>query len=419
MIVADVDFGSFPCAFPTKTYPPDHKETMELGPNAEMSLAQEDQSMAVVEVSQRLESLDMNPTAEDAYEQAVLSHAQGNGSSPNVDSAVAALKTHAPAPTIVTTDHYRQFLELLYSRFTQSVAPLPKSITQSFNPSPPRATLQEVDADGKVKESNATSSPNAVARSSNSRVSYVPSSRSYSKPTPPANPARRRTTSAPSNPSPAASLSLVRKQVTSTFDDLGSMMKVAEGMMDYMRTDMEEEMKRRRRRAREENHQMDTSDDEEPLTRKVPVARSTAWYSAAGSPLSQDPSVSSNLHIASNGQRKLITPRRLRSRLSGSVSPLATIPESTEPGAAVSSDAIEKCASQLTTLKLDDASKSAQQIAPKPIVQISTPPVLASNPIRLYVGYNRDCTVRPSFVFGSDMISTPSSYNPSSYEIVL
>ncbi|KIO29979.1 hypothetical protein M407DRAFT_159428 [Tulasnella calospora MUT 4182] len=393
---------------------------MELGPNAEMSLAQEDESMAVVEVSQRLESLDMNPTAEDAYEQAVLSQARGNGSSSSVDSAVASLKTHVPAPTIVTTDHYREFLELLYSRFTQSVAPLPKVITKSFNTPPPRATLQEVDADGKVKEPNATSPPNTVARSSNSRVSYVPSSRSYSKPTPPANPARRRTTSAPSNPSSTAtSLSLVRRQVTSTFDDLGSMMKVAEGMMDYMRTDMEEEMKRRRRRAREDNHQMDTSDDDEPLTRKVPVARSTAWYSATGSPLSQDPSVSSNLHIPPNGQRKLITPRRLRTRLSGPVSPLTTIPESTEPGQALSSDAIEKCTSSLTTLKLDDASKSVQPMIPKPTAQISTPPVLASNPIRLYVGYNRDCTVRSSFVFGTDMVSTPSAYNPTSYEIVL
>ncbi|KAG8909720.1 hypothetical protein FRC01_006774, partial [Tulasnella sp. 417] len=86
MIVADVDFGSFPCTFPTKAYTPDHKETMELGPNAEMSLAQ-DEPMAVVEVSQRLESLDMNPTAEDAYEQAVISSAQGNGSSSSVDSA--------------------------------------------------------------------------------------------------------------------------------------------------------------------------------------------------------------------------------------------------------------------------------------------------------------------------------------------
>lgn len=285
MIIADVDFGSFPCAFPTKPYVPDRKETMELGPNAEMSLAQEqstDEPMAVVEVSMRLESLDMNPTAEDAYEQAVMAHAQDNGSTSGVDSAVASLQTHVPAPTVVTTDHYRQFLELLYTRFTQTVTPLPKVIAKSFHTPPPRATLQEVDADGKIKEPNATSSPNSSSsaptstRPSNSRVSYVPASRSYAKPTPPTNPARRRTTSAPSNPSPATTnLSLVRRQVTSTFDDLGSMMKVAEGMMDYMRTDMEEEMKRRRRRAREEHHQMDTSDDDEPLTRKVPVAQSS------------------------------------------------------------------------------------------------------------------------------------------------
>ncbi|KAG9007535.1 hypothetical protein FRB90_009344, partial [Tulasnella sp. 427] len=345
MIVADVDFGSFPCTFPTKPSQPEHKETMELGPNAEMSLAQDaDESMAVVEVSQKLQSLDMNPTADEAYEQAVLSHAQGNASPSNEDSTIASLATHVPAPTIVTPDHYRQFLELLYSRFTQTVAPLPKSITKSFNTPPPRATLQEVDADGKVKESTDKSSPkpssSAVSRPINSRIGYVPTSRTYCKPI--ANPARRRTTSAPSNPSSSTpNLSLVHRQVTSTLEDLGSMIKVAEGMMDYMRTDMEEEMKRRRRRAREENHQMDTSDDDEPLTRKVPVARSTPWYSATGATSTQDPSVSSNLHVAPGGQRKLITPRRLRSRLSGSASPLATIPESSEPGEPLSNDAIE------------------------------------------------------------------------------
>lgn len=108
-----------------------------------------------------------------------------------------------------------------------------------------------------------------------------------------------------------------------------------------------------------------------------------------------DRDVNPTQHIAS---RPMITPRRIRCRLSHGRN-LDTIQEVTEPGEPLAADAIDKCASKLTSLRIEDA--------PKPIAPTVTP-APASNPIRLYVGYNR--VTRPPFLYGTDVVSTQNCF---------
>jgi len=161
-------------------------------------------------------------------------------------------------------------------------------------------------------------------------------------------------------------------------------------LVQYMRDDVEEVRKKwrnkdraHRERARPTNHgyrsnsSSDDSEDEDdaPLVRKVPVGRSAPWYSPSGSPPVQDSNVSSTLHVA---PRKIITPARLKSRR-----PMAP-------------DALDKCTSKLTGLKLQEP----LVISPPETHEVEWP----TSPIRMYSGYMN--SVRPQFVFGTDVVST-------------
>lgn len=266
-------------AIVTPTPQPWSTTTMtELSPNPDMSLAQQDvPSMAVTTLAQRLAqtSLDMNPSAEDAYEQAVMTYATQNGSGSTLTISGS-----------VSSDNHQDFLRLL-ARFHQAVAPLPKSITKSFTraTTPPRAegpkTYASISSDHAMEDQERTSS-SVSSFSGRSRLAYVPS-RGYSKPANAPSPARRRTSSAPS---PAASL-IKKISVAPAFKDMESLIKTADEMMHFMRNDMEEVMKRSRRRdreTREAGNAMDVDkktpdqagkfvdiEDDAPLVRKVPV----------------------------------------------------------------------------------------------------------------------------------------------------
>ena len=111
------------------------------------------------------------------------------------------------------------------------------------------------------------------------------------------------------------------------------------------------------------------------------ISKGIAWYSTVTFPASQDPSLSTS--------RPIITPRRLRPQL-------ATITEVTEPGEELAPDALDKCTSRLTSLRIEDA---------------PPPQPKRSNPIRMYVGYNR--VARPPFKFGGTDVSTSNSFEDS------
>ncbi|KAG8904019.1 hypothetical protein FRB99_002361, partial [Tulasnella sp. 403] len=189
----------------------------------------------------RFASLDMNPTADDAYEQAVLAQAhtipdsvmpwptQSNSQSLSV---APVYQTQPQGSSMVASEH--DFLRLL-SRFHQSVAPLPKSITTSF------ANSKDSDRAGSAAGKEASERRDATSSKdgSTSRLGYVPS-RSYSRPNTVL--ARRRTSSAPS---PAAAI-LRKAAIPPVFNDMESLLRKAGDLIDYMRRDVEDAMKRRR-----------------------------------------------------------------------------------------------------------------------------------------------------------------------------
>ena len=237
----------------------------ELSPNAEMTLAM---SITAPEsfttLSASMQSLDMNPTADDAYDQAVISAAHRMGvfnGDPSSSSSGAMVSSAS-----VGINHHEDFLRLL-TRFHQAVTPLPKSITMSFSPP------------------SSSSKPSGFPP--RSKVYYCPT-RSYSRPNSSTasgmSLARRRTSSAPDLVSQRVTIPLV-------FNDMESLLSKANEMVDVMRSDIEDTMQRHRnrdRKAREreriQSRSLSVIDEDEdevddaPLLRKVPVSTQPCTY---------------------------------------------------------------------------------------------------------------------------------------------
>ncbi|KAG8925268.1 hypothetical protein FRC02_009802 [Tulasnella sp. 418] len=232
-------------------------------------------------------SLDMNPTAEEAYSQALVSSSQSHRHHPVV-------RGESAPPAVNSVSSHNDFLQLL-ARFHQVVTPLPDQ---------PGAYITDPD---------------------------------NQDPAPSIKPKKSRSTARPSRRSSSPVGSSKKVTIPRVFGDMNSLLKRAEEMIDFMRADVEEVMRRSRKLDREsrerERFRCDDdvdmkidggreADEAEPLVRKVPVATRFSPHSHASwySPRSTTPEVqdhSMSMFIAP-APRRIITPRRIRHRLTNS-----------------------------------------------------------------------------------------------------